>query len=579
MTRLAVTVFAVLSFTSAALAGPGHDHGDGGHSHGEAPASAAAPAVPRIVAEGSDLELVATAKGHILTIYLDRKTTNAPVDGAKIEVMGEGIPQSVAQEIGNGTYEIEGEWIDVPGNKALTFVVSAGAEMDLLAGSLVIPSDEEEHGSAPSTWITFLASPHFWLMALGLGLAGFLLGVLVRPKRLPPGAQAAPKPEPSASASAVRTMKNAAQIILVAVALGAALPQPLKAHEGHDHGGESGPALPAGTAPAKLPTGEVFLPKASQRLLTVRTVPAAVEKAQAATELVGTIIADPAHEGRVQAPMDGQIELAEGELSFVGKAVKQGDILALLAPAMPVYERGTLAQVTADVEGKLRIAEQKLQRLTRISGDYIPQRDIDDTRTEIESLRQQKRVLEPKNAERMQLKAPVSGIISVATVRAGQVVSARDTLFEIVDPKRLWIEAIGIPGTDDESSVSSATAVDAEGHKIPLTFIGRAPALRQQALPLLFRVDEAHASLSIGGTIKVLAQHGSPVEGFIVPDAAVVRAGNGLPQVWVKVAPERFAPRPVRTAPLDGERVVVTSGLEKGDRVVVVAAELINQVR
>jgi multidrug efflux pump subunit AcrA (membrane-fusion protein) len=235
--------------------------------------------------------------------------------------------------------------------------------------------------------------------------------------------------------------------------------------------------------------------------------------------------------------------------------------------------------VTADVEGKLRIAEQKLQRLTRISGDYIPQREIDDTRTEIESLREQKRVLEPKSGERLQMTAPVSGIISVANVRAGQVVSARDTLFEIVDPKRLWVEAIGIPGTDDENPVSTAVAVDAEGHRIPLSFIGRAPALRHQALPLLFRVDEAHASLGIGATIKVLVQHGATVDGIIVPDAAVVRAPNGLAQVWVKVAPERFAPRAVRTKPLDGERLVVTSGLAKGDRIVVEAAELINQVR
>lgn len=277
--------------------------------------------------------------------------------------------------------------------------------------------------------------------------------------------------------------------------------------------------------------------------------------------------------------MEGQIELAAGGVSYVGRAVEAGEVLALLAPAMPVYDRGSLQQATAEVEGKLRIAEQKLARLTRISGDYIPQREIDDTRTEIESLRQQKRVLEPKSAERMELKAPVSGIISIANVRAGQVVAARDTLFEIVDPKRLWIEAIGIPGTDDDSPVAEATALDAEGHKIPLTFIGRAPALRQQALPLLFRVDEPHASLGIGGTIKVLLRHGASVEGIIVPDAAVVRAPNGLPQVWVKVAPERFAPRPVRTVPLDGERVVVTGGIAKGDRVVVGAAELINQVR
>ena len=311
----------------------------------------------------------------------------------------------------------------------------------------------------------------------------------------------------------------------------------------------------------------------------MRTQVAKKGEAVAGKELVGTVIADPAHEGRVQAPMDGQVELAEGELSYVGKTVTAGEILALIAPAMPVYERGTLQQVTADVEGKLRIAEQKLARLTRISGDYVPQREIDDTQSEIECLREQKRVLEPKSGERLELKAPVSGIISVANVRAGQVVSARDTLFEIVDPKRLWIEAIGIAGTDDEAPVTDATAVDAEGHTIPLSYIGRAPALRQQSLPLLFKVDEAHASLSIGVTVKVLGQHGSPIDGIVVPDVSVVRGASGLQQVWVKVAPERFAPRPVRVVPLDGERVMVTGGLADGDRVVVDGSEIINQVR
>ncbi|WP_083567643.1 efflux RND transporter periplasmic adaptor subunit [Hyphomicrobium sp. CS1GBMeth3] len=569
MTRSAVTALILMFFT--AFAGPGHAHGDGGH--GEASATAA-PTVPRVVAEGSDIELVATADGHTLTIYLDRKDTNAPVDGATVEVMGEGVPQASAKAVGNGVYAIEGEWLDEPGSKALTFVVTADGVPDLLAGVIAIPAEaSDDHGSA-SWWSTLTTRPELWLLALTIGLGGFFLSFAFRPVRLSPDDTSAPAAVPPS-----RKFKSAAEIVLIAAVAAAALPDRVRAHEDHDLGRPAAPAQAGGTAPVKLPNGEVFLPKTTQRLLHVRTAPAVVEKAQPSTELVGTVIADPAHEGRVQAPMDGQIELGKNGVSFVGQKVKAGDVLARLAPAMPVYERGTLAQVTADVEGKLRIAEQKLARLTRISGDYIPQREIDDTKTEIESLRAQKRVLEPKNAERMELTAPVSGIISLATVRAGQVVSARDTLFEIVDPKRIWIEAIGIPGTDDENAVTEATAVDAEGHKIPLTFVGRAPALRQQALPLLFRVDEPHASLGIGATIKVLVRHGAPVEGIIVSDGAVVRAPNGLSQVWVKVAPERFAPRTVRTVPLDGERVVVTAGLEKGDRIVIKAAGLINQVR
>jgi len=49
--------------------------------------------------------------------------------------------------------------------------------------------------------------------------------------------------------------------------------------------------------------------------------------------------------------------------------------------------------------------------------------------------------------------------------------------------------------------------------------------------------------------------------------------------VWVKTAPERFAARAVRSEPLDGLRVLVTGGLQAGDRVVVQGASLIAQIR
>lgn len=577
MARLATTVTTAILLAAVFLApvqAPVLAHE--GHDHGESKPASAAPAAPRVVAEGSDWELVATAEHHTLTIYLDERLTNAPVEGAAIEVMGDGIAPVAAKATASGTYAIEAGWVDEPGSKALTFTVTASGNVDLLAGTLVIPDHADAMSAEVGAWWAFLANPVLWLPALALALAGFFLGFAFRPARLP--ADTAPTAQAEKEKSAAKIVRTDARVIVAAVAIGAAWPATdARAHEGHDE--ESAPAAAPGSAPGKLPSGQVFMPKATQRLLGVLTAPAAKSKAQPSTELVGAVIADPAHEGRVQAPMDGQVELAKGDVSFVGKKVTAGDVLALIAPAMPVYERGTLAQVTADVEGKLRIAEQKLARLERISGDYIPQREIDDTKTEIESLRRQREVLQPKNTERLELKAPVSGIISVATVRAGQVVSARDTLFEIVDPQRLWIEAIGIAGTDDGADVRGATAVDAEGHKIPLAFIGRAPTLRNQSLPLLFRVEEAHDSLRIGGSVKVLIEYGAPVDGIVVPDSAVVRAPNGLPQVWVKVAPERFAAKLVTTVPLDGERILVKSGLSAGDRVVVEAAELINQVR
>ena len=65
----------------------------------------------------------------------------------------------------------------------------------------------------------------------------------------------------------------------------------------------------------------------------------------------------------------------------------------------------------------------------------------------------------------------------------------------------------------------------------------------------------------------------------MVPEAAVVRATNGLAQVWVKISPERFRAAPVRTLQIDGTRMLLVAGVEGGDRIVIGGAELINQIR
>jgi cobalt-zinc-cadmium efflux system membrane fusion protein len=547
-----------------------------GHGDHDAAPQMVLDEVPRLESSGTDLELVATAEGHTLTIYLDRLASNEPVDGATIEVSGDGIAPVIAKPVGNGTYAIDAEWADQPGTKALIFTVTVGDTADLLNGTLDIHAPSEKEGSAAIEWKQVVAMPAMWGGAFVAVLFGFLLSFALRRRISPDGDKATESGagEHGAERKRQQYLRTAAEVILIAAVFGALVATPAPAHDG-GHG--EAPAAPSGNAPRKLPEGDVFVPKPSQRLLRVRTTVAEKQSAQTGLELIGAVIPDPSSAGQVQAPMDGQIELADRGISFVGQKVEAGEVLAMLSPSMPVYERGSLQQLAAEVEGKVRIAEQRLSRLTRIAG-VVPQRDIDDTQAELDALREQRRVLAPKSAEKLLLKAPVSGIISVSTVRAGQVVTARDTLFEIVDPERLWVEAIGHSGhgTDD---IAAAHALDGAGHVIKLSYIGRAPTLKQQALPLLFKVDDPHSQLTIGSTVKVVAQGPTSSEGIVLPHAAVVRGLNGLPQVWAKVSAERFKAVPVQAVSLDGSRVLVIAGLEQGSRVVVEGAELINQIR
>ena len=56
----------------------------------------------------------------------------------------------------------------------------------------------------------------------------------------------------------------------------------------------------------------------------------------------------------------------------------------------------------------------------------------------------------------------------------------------------------------------------------------------------------------------------------------MARGGNGEAIVWLHIEAERFEPRPVRTQPFDGTRVVVTAGVAEGERIVTRGADLMD---
>ncbi len=194
-------------------------------------------------------------------------------------------------------------------------------------------------------------------------------------------------------------------------------------------------------APQRMADGSLFVPKATQHLLSVRTVLTAETQAPRTVQLVGTVIADPNSFGRVQTGHAGRIEAPEGGLAFVGKRVEKGDLLAHLQHHIEAYNKGNLQGEIAELEARIALHESKLARYLKAPLAVPPIR-IDEARGEIHALRQKRKELMPTLVEREEIRSPISGIISAANVVAGQVVDAREVLFEIVDPARFWVEAI-----------------------------------------------------------------------------------------------------------------------------------------
>lgn len=350
---------------------------------------------------------------------------------------------------------------------------------------------------------------------------------------------------------------------------------PAHAGEGHDHG--DAPAAPSANGPQRQPDGSVFLPKPAQRQLGVRTVVTRAAELPRTVELGAKVLMDPNAGGKVQPLNAGRIEPGPRGLPNPGQAVRKGEVLAYVVPSAAPIERSNQAAQLAELRAAKALADKRITRLQELA-DTVPRKEIEAAESEAASLAARIAAVGGGLSTREALLAPVSGVIASANVVTGQVVDARELIFEIVDPSRLRIEALAFDAAI-ASNIGAATM--AVGNKrVPLTFIGASRNLREQALPLAFRAQgEALNLLAVGQPVRVFVQTKDKVKGIAVPVASLMKNPANQTVVWVKTAPERFEPRTVTTEPLDGVNAAITSGLQPGDRVATQGATLINQVR
>lgn len=346
----------------------------------------------------------------------------------------------------------------------------------------------------------------------------------------------------------------------------------------HGPNGEHLDAAGAATASglARLPDGSVQVPKLSQRRMGIRTVLAPETEAAASVELPGRVVMDPNAGGRVQAVHGGRIEPGPRGLPVAGQRVRAGEVLAYLRHhAEPYAEANQRAQL-AELRAARAVAQQRAKRLESLEGT-VPRKEVEAARAELEGLLARERSVGASLSARETLVAPVSGVIARADAVRGQVVEARDVLFEVVDPTRVLVEAT-TPDTTLANRVAGAGLQGAPG--VQLQLVGTARSLREGVLPLTFRAAGSYVTqIAVGQPVTVVVQLRDRIKGLVLPAQAIVRNPANEPVVWIKSGAERFIPQPVQYRALDGQRVVVTSGLAADNRVVVQGASLIAQIR
>ncbi len=347
-------------------------------------------------------------------------------------------------------------------------------------------------------------------------------------------------------------------------------------------------AITDASAAQRLADGSLFVPKIVQRQLALRTLLSEVSDLPQTIELNGKIIADPNAGGRVQASQSGRVEASVKGLPNLGQKVIKGQVLAYLRPVMTSLDRGNSQATLADLDAQLDIAARKLQRYEQLA-DALPKATVEAVRFEYEGLKKRKASVAASLSKSEALIAPVSGVISVANAVAGQVVDAKETLFEIIDPSRLMVEALAYDPVVTHDIAKAYAKFGSADQSLVLSFIGGGQQMREQAIPLLFKVDMSKAkeiSVAVGQPVKVILQTKKQVTGVALPNAAVIKLPGGESVVWIHTEAERFVQRKVKTQVLDAQRMLVlsataqtSSSIKTGERIVISGASLLTQVR
>jgi membrane fusion protein, heavy metal efflux system len=531
-----------------------------GHDHGAPPTPVSTTIAPRIDASSDVFELIGVLRGGKLTLFIDRFVTNQPVIDAEVEVE---TPAGTLKATRNadGTFGLDAVWAKPGETHDLIVTVTAGADVDVLTGQLKAPAEEIAAPVVQSSWFVAGAlarglrervaayDPTLLVVALG----AFLIGLLVARRR---------------------SSASTAGAILLAGGMTMALAAGAPAHA--DTPAAKASSLAAVDLAQRFPDGVVFVPKATQRILGVRTIMAKQEEHRSAVALPGRVIPDPSASGAVQTSVTGRLSPPPGGFPRLGQRIRAGDVLALVQPAISSADVTTQQQQARELEQQITLVQRRLERLRPIA-NVVARSQIEDAELELTGLRNRKANLErAERREPERLTAPVDGVIASAAATPGQVVEVNAVIFQIVDPERLWIEALTF---DALAGAKTGTARLNDGRSLKLDYQGTGFAERNQAIPIHFAVNESTRGLRMGQLLTVLAETEETKTGIAVPRTAVVRAGNGQMIIYEHANAERFVPREVRVEPLDGERVLVISGLEANKRIVTQGVELLNQIR
>lgn len=322
----------------------------------------------------------------------------------------------------------------------------------------------------------------------------------------------------------------------------------------------------------------VEISPASRAYLSVTTVepksvestvsaPARVEFRGKALSTVGAVVA-----GRL-----GKINVQ------VGDRVKPGDALAIL-------ESPQAAQMRSDVErtrAELGRANDRAKRQAIMQQKGVgleierveAETQLRQARSDFERSLQAARLLGEGSGQVVVLRAESDGVVLRVDATIGAAVEAGAVLFEMGEPKALWVVADvfenDLPLIKEGAKATIQTSVQTATMTGHVARVSASMQTESRRGSVYIELDDANVALKPGMFARATIEAAGP-ERIVLPTTAVLIKDNKQTVVYLETSDGRFEPRPVVVGQARDGYVPVIEGLSSGDRVVSAGALLLD---
>ena len=367
---------------------------------------------------------------------------------------------------------------------------------------------------------------------------------------------------------------------------------------------ERTPEKEASEQAVAAPDGSIRLTPEQVQANGLKTAVVVEQEVAATLAAVGRVKARAGGEAQVFSPFAGRLIADPAKLPLVGNLVGRGAVIAeveqLLTTAEQAQISGAAAQfgaTAAQLQSEINKAEQEVAFRQReaerakllYEGGAIPLKQLQAAefelklaQTQFEGARRSKVQSEAAQAQqrnaprRTPIIAPISGTVVAADLTAGQQTDPAKSLLTIVDLSSVWVE---VPVHEkDLLAVRQARRAEittpanpGKTYRGQLVTVGSLVDPVNRTVPVTFSVsNDGGLKLEMTAEARIPTQTNAQV--LLIPASALLYE-EGQRVVYVEHEPGVFQRRRVTAGEQRDDQMIVTAGLQAGEKVVSVGAQ------